>query len=75
VESYLRTAVNFYYYYNIFLRKKFRRKIELFNLFLILLHRQKCESPPSSSEDLKLKNDADLPESIPPKSMLLKRDY
>jgi hypothetical protein len=38
-------------------------------------HRQKCESPPSSSEDLKLKNDADLPESMPPKSVRFKRDY
>jgi hypothetical protein len=38
-------------------------------------HRQICESPPSSSEDLKFKNDADLPESMPPKSVRLKRDY
>jgi hypothetical protein len=38
-------------------------------------HRQKCESPPSSFEDLKLKNDADLPEFMPPKSVRFKRDY
>ena len=39
------------------------------------LHRQICESPPSSSKGLKLKNDADLPEFMPPKSVRLKRDY
>jgi hypothetical protein len=38
-------------------------------------HRQKCENPPSSSEDLKLKNIADLPEFMSPKSVRFKRDY
>jgi hypothetical protein len=46
-----------------------------FNILLYQSHRQKCESSPSSSEDLKLKNDVDLPEFMPLKSVRLKRDY
>jgi hypothetical protein len=36
-----------------------------------MFHRYFRESPPSSSEDLKFKNDADLPEFIPPNPCVL----
>jgi hypothetical protein len=47
----------------------------VFSQILLIKHRQKCESPPSSSKDLKLKNDTDLPESIPLKFVRFKRNY